>query len=91
MPRILCVDDDPGVLLATEEILEGAGYEVVGVRNAEAALTAWDTVSIFCGKEKNALFTNLSKRAVRAVSCEMTFATSPAPPRGWLMTSMRRR
>jgi DNA-binding NtrC family response regulator len=39
MPRILCVDDDPGVLLATEEILEGAGYEVVGVRNAEAALS----------------------------------------------------
>jgi len=39
MPRILCVDDDPGILLATEEILEGAGYEVVGVRNAEAALS----------------------------------------------------
>jgi len=37
--RILCVDDDPGVLLATEEILEGAGYEVHGVENAEAALS----------------------------------------------------
>ncbi|MEQ1856604.1 MAG: sigma-54 dependent transcriptional regulator [Longimicrobiales bacterium] len=33
------MDDDPGVLLATEEILEGSGYEVVGVRNAEAALS----------------------------------------------------
>lgn len=33
------MDDDPGVLLATEEILENAGYEVVGVRNAEAALS----------------------------------------------------
>ena len=39
MPRILCVDDDPGVLLATEEVLEDHGYEVVGVRNAEAALS----------------------------------------------------
>lgn len=38
MPRILCVDDDPGVLTATEEILEEAGHEVLGVRNAEAAL-----------------------------------------------------
>lgn len=37
MPRILCVDDDPAVLMATEEVLEDAGYEVVGVRNAEAA------------------------------------------------------
>lgn len=37
MPRILCVDDDPAVLMATEEVLEEAGYEVVGVRNAEAA------------------------------------------------------
>lgn len=33
------MDDDPGVLLATEEILASAGYEVVGVRNAEAALS----------------------------------------------------
>lgn len=39
MPRILCVDDDPGVLAATQEILEDAGYDVVGVRNAEAART----------------------------------------------------
>lgn len=39
MPRILCVDDDPGVLAATQEILEDVGYEVVGVRNAEAART----------------------------------------------------
>ncbi|MEM7414285.1 MAG: sigma-54 dependent transcriptional regulator [Gemmatimonadota bacterium] len=39
MPRILCVDDDPGVLAATQEILEDVGYDVVGVRNAEAART----------------------------------------------------
>jgi DNA-binding NtrC family response regulator len=39
MSRILCVDDDPGVLMATEEILEDAGYDVVSVRNAEAALS----------------------------------------------------
>jgi len=38
MPRILCVDDDPGVLTATQEMLEGEGYDVVSVRNAEAAL-----------------------------------------------------
>jgi DNA-binding NtrC family response regulator len=39
MPKILCVDDDPGILLATEEALEDAGHEVTGVRNAEAALS----------------------------------------------------
>lgn len=39
MTRILCVDDDPAVLMATEEILDDAGYEVVAVRNAEAALS----------------------------------------------------
>jgi DNA-binding NtrC family response regulator len=39
MTRILCVDDDPAVLMATEEVLEEAGYEVVAVRNAEAALS----------------------------------------------------
>ena len=38
MARILCVDDEPGVLLAMEEILDEAGHEVVAVRNAEAAL-----------------------------------------------------
>ena len=39
MTRILCVDDDPAVLMATEEILDEAGYEVVAVRNAEAAFS----------------------------------------------------
>jgi len=39
MPKILCIEDDPGVLSATEEMLEDAGYEVVGVRNAEAGLS----------------------------------------------------
>lgn len=38
MARILCVDDEPGVLLAMQEVLEEAGHEVVAVRNAEAAL-----------------------------------------------------
>lgn len=38
MPRILCVDDDPGVLTATQEMLETEGYDVISVRNAEAAL-----------------------------------------------------
>lgn len=39
MPKILCVEDDPGILLATEEALEEAGHDVTGVRNAEAALS----------------------------------------------------
>jgi len=38
MAKILCVDDEPGVLLAMVEILEDAGHEAVSVRNAEAAL-----------------------------------------------------
>lgn len=38
MPKILCIDDDPGVLAATEEMLEDVGYEVAAVRNAEAGL-----------------------------------------------------
>lgn len=39
MSKILCVDDDPGQLLALEGLLERMGHDVVGVRNPEAATT----------------------------------------------------
>jgi len=39
MPKILCIDDEPGVLAATEEMLEDVGFDVVAVRNAEAGLS----------------------------------------------------
>jgi DNA-binding NtrC family response regulator len=47
--KILCVDDDPGVISLKKEILEQAGYEVVTCDSAEGAVrelsgTAFDAV-----------------------------------------------
>ncbi len=38
MARILCVDDDPQILLALNRLLERAGHEIVSASNAGAAL-----------------------------------------------------
>jgi len=38
MARILCVDDDAAQVMLMEDALQRAGYDTVGVRNAEAAL-----------------------------------------------------
>ncbi|HTR39900.1 MAG TPA: response regulator [Bryobacteraceae bacterium] len=38
MARILVVEDDPGQLEIRQQILENAGYEVVGAQNAVEAL-----------------------------------------------------
>jgi DNA-binding response OmpR family regulator len=36
--KILCVDDDPGVITLKREILERAGYEVITCNSAEDAI-----------------------------------------------------
>ena len=38
MKKILCVDDDPGVITLKREILERAGYEVITCNSAEDAI-----------------------------------------------------
>lgn len=38
MPRLLLVDDDPGLLAARSAVLQGSGFDVVGVPSAEDAL-----------------------------------------------------
>ncbi len=46
MTRILCLDDDPGVLDLLRLILTRAGYEVIGTTNSYEALSILRTQSI---------------------------------------------
>src|SRR5262245_42798560 len=43
MPRILIADDEPNILDIMVDALQDAGYEVIGVRDGDAALKALKT------------------------------------------------
>ncbi|WP_446741638.1 response regulator [Silvibacterium acidisoli] len=44
MRKVLCVDDDPGVIQLKRSILEKAGYEVTACNSAEEAIRELDRV-----------------------------------------------
>jgi two-component system response regulator AtoC len=46
MPKILLVDDDPGVLFMLKEVLVEHGHEVIAHRSARAALSDLDGVAV---------------------------------------------